>query len=81
MTEWDKVFLEKLKRLMDSGDLWVGLKPGEASHVILKGTYGDKNSQFDRISLRGALTTRLQLDGSLSANSAKMAFSQAIYHQ
>lgn len=72
LTDKDKTFLENLKELMDSGDLWVGLKPGEASHIILKGTYGDKNSQSDHISLRGAHTTRLQPRGSLSANSAEM---------
>ena len=34
--------MEKLKRLMESKDLWVELKPGEPSHMVLKGTYGDK---------------------------------------
>ena len=27
---------------MDSKDLWVELKPGEPSYMILKGTYGEK---------------------------------------
>ena len=42
MTEKDKIFLEKLKRLMDSKDLRVELKPGEPSYMILRGTYGQK---------------------------------------
>jgi len=42
MTEKDKVFLEKLKKLMDAKDLSVELRPGEPSRMILKGTYGEK---------------------------------------
>ena len=42
MTEKDKIFLEKLKRLMDSKDLSVEFKPGEPSQMILKGTYGER---------------------------------------
>ena len=42
MTEKDKTFLETLKKLMDSKDLWVELKPGEPGYMILKGTYGQK---------------------------------------
>ena len=42
MSEKDKVFLEKLKKLMDSKDLRVELKPGRPSCMILKGTYGEK---------------------------------------
>jgi len=42
MSEKDNIFLEKLKKLMESKDLWVELKPGEPSHMVLKGTYGDK---------------------------------------
>jgi hypothetical protein len=42
MTEKDKIFLENLKRLMDSKDLRVELKPGEPSYMILRGTYGEK---------------------------------------
>ena len=42
MTEKDKIFLEKLKKLMDSKELWVELKPGEPSRMVLKGTYGEK---------------------------------------
>ena len=42
MSEKDKVFLEKLKKLIDSKDLRVELRPGEPSCMILKGTYGEK---------------------------------------
>ena len=42
MTEKDKIFLEKLKRLIESKDLRVELKPDEPSRMILKGTYGEK---------------------------------------
>lgn len=34
--------MEKLKRLMESKDLWVEFKPGEPSWMVLKGTYGEK---------------------------------------
>ena len=42
ISEKDKVFLEKLKKLMESKDLRVELKPGQPSYMILKGTYGEK---------------------------------------
>jgi hypothetical protein len=42
MTEKDKIFLERLRNLMESKDLRVELKPGNPSSMILKGTYGDK---------------------------------------
>lgn len=42
MTEKDKIFLEKLRKLMESHELSVELQPGEPSHMVLKGTYGDK---------------------------------------
>ena len=42
MTEKDKIFLEKLRKLMDSKDLRVELRPGDPSSMILRGTYGEK---------------------------------------
>ena len=42
ISEKDKEFLEKLKKLTDSKDLRVELKPGQPSCMILKGTYGEK---------------------------------------
>ena len=42
ITTKDKEFLTKLKKLMDSKDLKVLLKPGDPSSMVLKGTYGEK---------------------------------------
>ena len=42
LTEKDKTFLENLKKLMESKDLWVELKPDRPSYMVLKGTYGEK---------------------------------------
>ena len=40
--------MEKLKKLMDSKDLHVELKPGGPSRMVLKGTYGEKiHKAFD----------------------------------
>lgn len=36
------MFLEKLKKLMESKDLRVELRAGQPSCMILKGTYGEK---------------------------------------
>jgi hypothetical protein len=36
------MFLKELKELIDSGDLRVELKVGSRSHMVLKGTYGEK---------------------------------------
>lgn len=48
LTEKDAIFLTKLKELMESKDLWVELKAGEPSRMVLKGTYGEKIHQaFD----------------------------------
>jgi hypothetical protein len=38
---------------MDSKDLWVQLKPGEPSRMILKGTYGDKIHETFGITRQG----------------------------
>ena len=42
MSEKDKVFLEKLRKLIDSKDLRVELRSGQPSYMILKETYGEK---------------------------------------
>jgi hypothetical protein len=42
LTEKDKTFLENLRNLMESKDLWVELKPSRPSYMVLKGTYGEK---------------------------------------
>lgn len=53
LTEKDKTFLETLKTLMDSKDLWVELKPGQPSRIVLKGTYGEKVHKAFRMTRQG----------------------------
>ena len=53
MTEKDKMFLERLRTLMDSQDLRVELRPGNPSSMILKGTYGQKIHETFRMSRQG----------------------------
>ena len=45
LTEKDAAFLRKLKGLMDAKDLYVELRMGTPSHMILRGTYGHKINQ------------------------------------
>ena len=45
--------MENLKNLMESKDLWVELKPGRLSHMVLKGTYGEKISKTFRMTRQG----------------------------
>ena len=48
LTDKDKIFLEKLKKLMDSRDLHVELRVGSPSRMVLKGTYGENiHKTFD----------------------------------
>jgi len=53
LTEKDAKFLETLKRLMESKDLWVELKPGRPSYMVLRGTYGDKVYRAFRMTRQG----------------------------
>jgi len=53
LTEKDAEFLEQLRQLMLSKDLWVELKPGEPSYMILKGTYGEKIHKTFRMTRQG----------------------------
>ena len=53
LTEKDKTFLETLKTLMESKDLWVELKPGKPSYMVLRGTYGEKIHNAFRMSRQG----------------------------
>ena len=53
LTEKDKIFLENLKKLMESKDLWVDLKPDEPSYMVLKGTYGEKIHRAFKMSRQG----------------------------
>ena len=42
-----------MKKLMESKDLWVELKPNEPSYMVLKGTYGEKIHKSFRVSRQG----------------------------
>ena len=53
MTEKDKSFLEELRKLTESKDLRVELRPGNPSHMVLKGTYGDKIHETFGVSRQG----------------------------
>lgn len=53
LTEKDKTFLENLKKLMESRDLWVELKPDRPSYMVLKGTYGEKVYRTFRMTRQG----------------------------
>jgi len=53
LTEKDAKFLETLKRLMESKDLWVELRPGKPSYMVLRGTYGDKVYRAFRMTRQG----------------------------
>lgn len=53
LTEKDKTFLENLKKLMESKDLWVELKPDRPSYMVLKGTYGEKIHKTFRMTRQG----------------------------
>ena len=53
LTEKDKTFLETLKTLMESKDLWVELKPDQPSRMVLRGTYGDKVHKAFRMTRQG----------------------------
>jgi len=53
LTEKDKTFLENLKKLMESKDLWVELKPNRPSYMVLKGTYGEKIHKTFRTTRQG----------------------------
>jgi hypothetical protein len=53
LTEKDKTFVEILKTLMASKDLWVELKPGKPSYMVLRGTYGKKIHRTLRMTRQG----------------------------
>ena len=53
LTEKDKIFLETLKTLMESKDLWVELKPDQPSRMVLRGTYGEKVHNTFRMTRQG----------------------------
>ena len=53
LTEKDKTFLETLKTLTESKDLWVELKPDQPSRMVLRGTYGEKVHKVFRMTRQG----------------------------
>ena len=53
LTEKDKTFLETLKTLMASKDLWVKLRPERPSYMVLRGTYGDAVHRAFRMTRQG----------------------------
>ena len=53
LTEKDKTFLETLRKLMDSKDLRVELKPDRPSSMVLRGTYGEKIHRAFRMTRQG----------------------------
>ncbi len=53
LTAKDKDFLEELRKLIESKDLWVELKPNNPSYMVLKGTYGNKIHKAFRVSRQG----------------------------
>ena len=53
LTEKDAAFLEQLRQLMLSKDLWVELKPGEPSYMVLRGTYGEMIHKTFRMTRQG----------------------------
>ena len=53
LTTKDKEFLETLKKLLESKDLQVELRPGRPSHMVLKGTYGERIHQAFRMTRQG----------------------------
>jgi hypothetical protein len=53
LTQKDKLFLETLKKLMESRELQVELRPGKPSYMVLRGTYGDHVNQVFRMTRQG----------------------------
>ena len=53
LTRKDKEFLETLRKLMESKDLWVELKPDQPSRMVLRGTYGEKVYEAFRMTRQG----------------------------
>ena len=53
LTQKDRAFLETLRKLLESKDLQVELRPGKPSYMVLKGTYGDRNCEAFRVTRQG----------------------------
>lgn len=53
LTQKDREFLETLKQLMESKDLWVEFVAGRPGYMVLRGTYGDKVHRAFRMTRQG----------------------------
>ena len=53
LTQKDKDFLEKLRNLIESQDLWVELRPDRPSYMVLRGTYGQRVHETFRMTRQG----------------------------
>ena len=53
LTQKDREFLEKLKQLMSSKDLWVEFQDNHPGYMVLRGTYGDKTHEAFRMTRQG----------------------------
>jgi hypothetical protein len=53
LTEKDKRFLDSLRLLMESKDVWVDLKTDRPSYMVLRGTYGEGVHKVFRMSRQG----------------------------
>ena len=53
LNQKDKEFLENLRKLMESKDLWVELRPGRLSYMVLRGTYGDRMDKAFHMTRQG----------------------------
>lgn len=53
LTNKDAQFLEKLKQLIESKDLYIELKPANPARMVLKGTYGEKIHKIFGVTRQG----------------------------
>jgi hypothetical protein len=53
LTQKDAEFLENLRKLTESKDLWVELKRNSPGYMVLKGTYGQKIHKTFRVTRQG----------------------------
>ena len=53
LTEKDKFFLEKLRRLVDEKNLWIEKKQGMPGYFVLRGNYGDKIDEAFEMTRQG----------------------------
>jgi hypothetical protein len=53
LTDKDKEFLDSLRRLMESKDLWVEFRAGHPSYMVLRGTYGQAVHKAFRMTRQG----------------------------